>query len=488
MEDKTLSDPTTVTDIPELKTDFSFSQEDYRKYVYWTVIAVDDKGATSSSNTTSFRLIPNASNTPPQDFKLLSPSDTEGGISLTHTFKWEAAQDLDNDKIFYELYIKRTTENQYYKIASDIETNQYTAPYPLNFPSKTDVLIDHSQWYNWYVVARDSVLKNLPTQSEIFTFKSVPEGGSNIPPTKPSSLSPSTNSTNQKVSSIELSWQKSIDQENPPNALNYSVYLFPNQKLFSIPDGSTPKFKGLKSSSSENRMTKILTFQDLEFNTTYSWAVRVADEDGGVAISDVYNFTTYALNNFSLKVKNSEDNEVAIDAIDASDVFFSWDEIIHPEKDGTPENLFKYSCYVQEVNDKNELIGNATRVLTNQTDLKIEVSRNLSHNTKYKWWVIGQDLNRKTTYSDSMTIVTKKAITNRKPSPPILVSPENNAKEIKGSQLFEWQASTDADSDNIQYKLIIEHTNSLEEIFTDTLEVGTATSYQVNNLKTRIQI
>lgn len=86
-------------------------------------------------------------------------------------------------------------------------------------------------------------------------------------------------------------------------------------------------------------------------------------------------------------------------------------------------------------------------------------------------------------YNGTFTMLTvSQSMPNNAPTAPVLISPEENASDVKVNAQFQWQASTDPDGDALSYKLLVSDNGGTTWGYSTTT---TATTARLNSLLTK---
>lgn len=118
---------------------------------YWKVVALDQKGGSSESQTWSFSTLNNA----PRPFSLINPSNGATGVSIVENLSWEASHDPDGDLVTYDIYFGTIPE------ASTLVKSGHT------YNTYTPVLEKNTTYY-WKIISKDP--RGATSESEIWSF------------------------------------------------------------------------------------------------------------------------------------------------------------------------------------------------------------------------------------------------------------------------------------------------------------------------------
>lgn len=191
--------------------------------------------------------------------KLIFPNNNMLCTDNELEFKWEKAEDPNNDELTYTL-----------EVATDIEFKDVEV-FNTDLTSKK-ITLKKDQIYYWRVSAKDPFNLTGP-YSEVSKFYTEGFGETNHLPFMPDLIFPQNNEHIDKLI-VKLDWAgKDVDNDN----LTYDVYL----------DTENPPTAIIKSNISKS-------FLEVNINnaTTYYWRVVVKDGNGGEAIGSVWIFVT----------------------------------------------------------------------------------------------------------------------------------------------------------------------------------------------------
>ncbi len=124
---------------------------------HWKVVAKDDQGGTTSSETRSFKTIKELPNNPPEDFALTTVADNSTDVSLAPSFGWETAIDPEGDKVTYAFYLD-TEMDPATQLGTALEGPNFTL----------DAALEPNTLYFWKVIASDD--QGNSVESAIFSF------------------------------------------------------------------------------------------------------------------------------------------------------------------------------------------------------------------------------------------------------------------------------------------------------------------------------
>ena len=383
-------------------------------WYYWRVVAKDGKGLESNSGLDSFR----TANRFPTLLTLLRPADESLDLKEPIELVWEALDDLDGDKISYQLYYGSTEIT-----LSKKGTQQSDTTYTL---LSSDV--SGSRYY-WRVEGTDAYGGRV--LSEVFSFTRP-----NLLPTAFSLVSPSDK--DQSVSlQPEFSWTASSDGNN--DELRYYITWWSSGN--SRP--TTPTDSVVSSTS-----YTVPSGKRLQGNASYNWDVRVSDGRGGVSVATNAPFSFGTGNrvpgSFSLlRVSNGS-------TVSSFPVGLSWETSIDLDGDAV-----SYQVYVGTSKSSLQALGSWQSGTTR--DL---LSSELLGGTSFYWYVSARDNNGGITSSrDTFQF---KIGSNRLPLAFTLLSPSDNEGNISLQRTLSWNESVDPDGDAVHYEVYLRPQGSLD--------------------------
>ena len=252
-------------------TNYSLKNLEPGTTYYWKVIAKDETGLKSESPIWSF-----STSHLPSKPKIISPKNSQKGFSFEKiTLEWKS-NDLDNDVIYYDLYLGNSSD-----FLAMILNESTDTKYELqNLKPCTT--------YYWKVIAYDK--KSGEISSDTYSFKT------NCPPKFEEEFYPKDGEKN--VSTTVLIKWNAQDADN--DKLFFDIYF-----------GLKPDKMELIA---ENYSDYNYTLKDLKEGTKYYWKVLAKDENGGIAESKTFSFETtnspilksiYPENGSKISVKDS---------------------------------------------------------------------------------------------------------------------------------------------------------------------------------------
>ncbi len=229
----------------------------------------------------------------------------------------------------------------------------------------------------------------------------------NMPPEKPSNPNPVNNSENISI--------------NP----NLSVYVYDeddsllNVTFFNGQDNFLGRDTYVASGSRAE-----INWDNLDYNTSYSWYAIVYDQHGNHKTSDLWSFTTEeeTFNHPPLKPFNPtpEDNSENISLTPTLTV-----KVVDPDADNM--NVSFYNASNDQLIDTKYNVENNTYTSITWT--------NLAYNTSYSWYAIAND-SQYETKSEIWTFTTKKQTTENQPPTVNITNPESKSIYFNGRKIF----------------------------------------------------
>ncbi|GEM_PF-1979448 len=157
-----------------IETQFNVSDLQPNSIYYWKVVAKDNLGNQTESETWRFNTI-NAQNTPPTKPVLITPADNATNVETDVNLKWNACSDLDGDQVLYDLYFD--TSGEFTSVFSNDNVVTYSQFTDLQ-PNTT---------YYWKIVAKDN--KGGVTEGDKWSFTTKSETTINLPVVSTSAIS-----------------------------------------------------------------------------------------------------------------------------------------------------------------------------------------------------------------------------------------------------------------------------------------------------------
>ncbi len=313
---------------------------------YWKVVAKDEAGASTESQTWSFTTS-NTNYAAPT--KPDGPQPAIGTTNIDHKplLQWAQSTDADGDIVTYELYLD-TVASPAARIASNIAANAY----------KVSTILKGNKTYFWKVVANDG--RGLSTAGNVWNFTTT-----NTEPAPASLVAPANNATNVAYNQ-QLQWLKSADPDK--DIKNYEVWY------------GQAGYDPLKVITTATALSVTL-----QAATQYSWYVITTDTHGARVTSEVRTFTTAQSTNQSpgTPVATAPQNNstgVALNPV------LLWSAATDPDQDAVYYDVYLGTTPTGLEQVARELTGNS-------------FSKELLPNTKYYWKVIAYDKKGGTTES-----------------------------------------------------------------------------------------
>ncbi|MBC8196245.1 MAG: T9SS type A sorting domain-containing protein, partial [Candidatus Marinimicrobia bacterium] len=385
----------------------------------WQVIAVDNDGGETSSNTWTFWT--NSINSSPSDFSLLTPLDDEE-TGLTPAFSWMESTDLDlYDSLIYTLKLGDDISN-----LAGINLGNST-----NYSLEIE-LLDNTQYF-WQVIATDGVGATFMTPLHSFMVNS-----ENDNPDGFSLLNPQNNETLTHPNEI-LFWDVSTDLDG--DEINYILYLDQNVDPITVIDTIQTNY-----------------YQNLQIveDELYFWKVVSIDENGGSTATEIWSFSLNEINEppseFSLI--SPEIDEI----VNTVNVQFDWDTSIDNDFNDIVSYILEIGSNIENLDTVN--VGFDTSYIIEE----------LNDNTEYYWRITAIDnLGTSTINSGGFNQFTIN-VSNDPPSDFSLITPTYESIESNLAPLFYWANSIDNDPEDIvSYELFIDMDSSF--VITDPIEL-----------------
>ena len=384
-------------------TDYTIDQLKPNTTYYWKVVADDNFGGETASETRSFTIQNNTVNSPPSAPELLSPANYNGHQTGTVTLTWNPAQDIDGDAITYDVYLDRQ---------SNLVSPANTALTDLSYVTTG---LQTNVTYYWKVVAKDAQGGASSSVTWHFTTE-------NTAPEAPVLLSP-VSETRLTATTALLTWQAAQDADNDP--VTYDVYL---------DKSSNPGTK-----IAQNLSNLSFSASALENNTTYYWKVVAKDPYGGVAASEIFHF----------KGKNEAPSSP---------------QLISPGPGGItvmPQATLQWQASTDV--DNTELAYEIHWGTSAQAVQKIAtvyqqtsyITSDLTENTPYYWKIVARDTDGGTAVSPTWSFTYQLQAPNQPPTAPVLLSPSDQVTGLGSDISLSWASSTDPEGEAITYSLYL---------------------------------
>ncbi len=384
---------------------------------YWKVMAMDSGNPSliRESNQLDWYIRINAANQSPNDFSLLTPSNTV--TTLEPTFEWDTAVDPDpGDTVEYLLYYS-TYSNFSSSTTEPVSQTSYTP---------TSNLLDEVTYY-WKVKALDedsSALDKMSTEQNWEFYTKYDD-----PPTAFGLLLPFGTTTFLKPN---FKWEHNEPLGGDPwDSVTYTLYY------------ST--YSNYQSSTSVWELVDVSTTPDSNLldNATYFWKVQAFDGAGNSTWSNEISsyFWTNVINDtptaFGLISPVNNSTSTVLTPV------FDWED----SSDKDPGESITYTLYYSSYSDFSSSItvtGLSTSTCNSET---------LQDNSTYFWKVKAVDGSTET-WSNETTWLFWTNQSNDTPENFGLISPANNSTSTVLTPVFDWHDSTDVDpNDSITYTL-----------------------------------
>ena len=324
---------------------------------YWWTARVYD-GYEFSSLTSPASFLVNTDNAPPDPFELIYPlNDIELG-SLTPTFSWHTAVDIDpDDAVSYELYLDTPEPGvEVYELGGD---TLFQPPTPLS---------DNTSYY-WRVVARD--LSGFETNSmgeyRKFTVNLFNDNPSVVDLITPDSVMVLTLTP-------QMIWSPATDID-PGDMVTYEMHWWAD---------------GIELDSVLTDTNAVTLPRELADNTQYLWEVIAMDQTDGISHSGTATFWT------DLIPEAPEDFALLSPENDAAGLSnmpsFQWEIAKDPDP-------MDYATYTLQIATDSSFSDVVFETNTN-VEAGLELTESLSTDTEYWWRVVATDADSLTTESE----------------------------------------------------------------------------------------
>lgn len=297
----------------------------------------------------------------------------------------------------------------------------------------------------------------------IFSFSACGGGGGgavvvNRPPTKPINLLPENGALDQGVGPV-LSWQASVDPEG--DSLLYVI-------LYSTDIINRGTVKSIQSTGTS------LTLQDLTEGTWW-WRVVTVDNGNNIERGERWSFTVGDAMPPITEAENF-DSDLIVSDITEDGAILTWPEYHDQENPGA---TVWYDLRVDDpltLSAERSLFGD-TDILMNSRYLEVATTttqasitlKSLKPDTRFEGTLVARSENNAQTSVGLFVFNTG----NLKPSTPTYLSPANEATHVSRTATLTWNASTDADDDEVIYDIYIGKDRSSAQRITRSATVVT---------------
>ncbi len=367
------------------------------KTYYWKVIATDNKGGRSVSETWSFTTYSYTMASAPS---LVSPADDKTEVDLNPVLKWNK---INNSVSYnYHVYINGIF------VADVYDSDSYTFT---TLPGGAN-LNPHTK-YEWQIIATYGSMIGF-SEEWSFTTK-------NADPDTVLLVSPLNNATDISYNPT-LTWFKTEDADN--TLLKYQLYL---------DTSSDPQTVVVSSQDTAYTASNLLP------NVTYYWKVKALEDNGGSSTSEIRSFTIQNNTVNTPPTKPVLVSPLNYDAQQTTPVTLTW----NPSWD-IDGDAISYNVYFENQQAPEQLIANHT------SDTSITITSMLT-NMDYYWKVVAIDTQNDSTESSIWHF----KLANTAPEAPVLVSPADGIKLSTSSDMLLWTASADIDNDVVTYDVYL---------------------------------
>jgi hypothetical protein len=437
---------------------------------WWTSRVFDGFEYSTVSDPASFLV--NTENSPPETFELIFPLVDMELSTLTPSFSWHTALDIDpDDVVSYSLYLDTPEPGvQVYELGSD---TLFMPPSPL---------LDNTTYF-WRVVAVD--ILGMETEN-ITGYQSFTINTSNDLPVVFDLLYPVSD---EMVTNLqpEFLWEASSDPDDGVIALReagkgklsedkstgnnsvavitgYDFYLSTDSLLT---DAVSVEVAGTSYSPTENLLE----------NQIYYWAVSAIDDDGGITFSDTASFWTNAANDLPAPFSMLEPVGMPLLELTSLTPTFTWSP--STDADLNDELIYRINLGTSTWDMAEVYAG---------PDTSWNPPESLWDNTVYSWEVIAEDLSGATTTAgigDSVAFAHFHTnMENDNPEPAVLLSPDS-VVVLTDTPTFIWERSFDPDPfESIEYEVHWWYEGSeWDSIITEETSVAISNPLTVDNLQ-----
>jgi hypothetical protein len=363
-------------------------------------------------------VIPNNAPTLPT---LSSPTNTQTLATTTPTLDWSDSADADSDAITYAVQV--ATDASFTNKVIDT-----TVPTVSTFTPTAGLLLDEHTYY-WRVKATDAYAGDSGwTAYWSFAIHI------NDPPTLPTLLLP-PDSSEVTTDKPAFDWTDSSDPDTG-DTITYGLQVDDNS------DYSSPRV----SKTGLTPSTYTPTTGEALADGTWHWHVMAEDNNGGQS-----GWTA----SWTVIVNTNQPPNVPTLATpaDGSDVYLLptllWTAA--SPVDPNPGDTVTYELQVDDNSDYSSPLASKTALAT--TSYTLAPAETLTDGVTYYWHVQARDnKNLASGWTSSWSMV---ATTNKAPTVPTLLSPEDQAALDNTLPAFDWTESTDPDNNTLYYDLQI---------------------------------
>ncbi|MCT4615481.1 MAG: fibronectin type III domain-containing protein [Marinifilaceae bacterium] len=366
-------------------------------------------------------------NLPPSIPSILSPLNKASELPKeTVLLKWNPVKDPESSEVLYKILLSDEKE---LKFAKQIAKNLIKTEYQIES-------LNANTEYFWEVLATDDAGNTV--KSEVYSFTTREDFNPSI-----SARFPANNAENIDFD-IKLEWdiQEDFDTKDIEQYLYLGKTNTLNEKNLISKSLNTNKFD-----------------HKLEPNTEYYWQVELKNKKARSCKSPIFKFKTKIKPVPQVRIINPENGKNIL----TKTTKLTWD-ITEPEY---AKNCF-YTVYIGENKDIT-----SENIHIEKTDKK-ECTFALEAHKKYFWKV--ELKNDKEIISS--TKVSQFASGNNTPTKVVVTKPKASEIFEMNTVIFEWNKSTDADNDDLNYKICISEN---EKDYSESISVD-GLSYTANNL------
>ncbi len=325
---------------------------------YWWTARVYD-GYEFSSLTSPASFLVNTDNAPPEPFVLIYPLNDIELSSLTPTFSWHTAVDVDpDDVVSYELYLDTPEPGvEVYELGSD---TLFQPPAPL---------LDNTSYF-WRVVAKD--ILGFETNS-IGDYRKFTVNLFNDNPSVVDLITP--DSVMVLTLTPHMVWSPATDID-PGDVVSYEMHWWA---------------EGLDLDSVLTDTNAVILPRELADNTQYFWEVIAMDDSDGISHSIVATFWTDLFNEVPVgfALLSPENGATGLSQSPA----FLWEFAADPDP-------FDYATYTFQIST-DSAFTDITYETNTSVNVGFEMTEDLPMDNEYWWRVIATDRDSLSTESET---------------------------------------------------------------------------------------